>query len=119
MCSATVEGGGFSIPNIIQTDAPIAPGHSGGPLLNIQGQVVGMNTAGIPPILGGGIAFAIPSTTITRIADTLIEKGNYVHPYLGLKGRYCNFRFSTERYRHTNNNLQGHICRYNYKEWSC
>ena len=80
------EAGGFSIPNIIQTDAPIAPGSSGGPLLNIQGQVVGMNTAGIPPILGGGIAFAIPSTTITRIATTLIEKGDYIHPYLGLKG---------------------------------
>src|SRR5438105_4721952 len=53
---------GFSIPNAIQTDAPINPGNSGGPLLNIQGQVVGINTA----ILSGsggfsGLGFAVPS----------------------------------------------------------
>ena len=83
---AAAEAGGFSIPNVIQTDAPIAPGSSGGPLLDMQGQVVGMNTAGIPSIVGGGIAFAIPSDTITKIVPTLIEKGTYVHPFLGLKG---------------------------------
>jgi S1-C subfamily serine protease len=80
-------GAGFSIPNAIQTDAPINPGNSGGPLLNMQGQVVGMNTA----ILSGtdtfsGIGFAIPSNTITKIASSLIEKGQFVHPYLGLSG---------------------------------
>jgi S1-C subfamily serine protease len=80
-------GAGFSMPNAIQTDAPINPGNSGGPLLNTQGQVIGMNTA----ILSGtdtfsGIGFAIPSTTITKIVHSLIEKGQYVHPYLGLSG---------------------------------
>jgi S1-C subfamily serine protease len=83
---AAAEAGGFSIPDVIQTDAPIAPGSSGGPLLDMQGQVVGMNTAGIPSIVGGGIAFAIPSDTITKIVPTLIEKGSYVHPFFGLKG---------------------------------
>jgi S1-C subfamily serine protease len=80
-------GAGFSLPNAIQTDAPINPGNSGGPLLNMQGQVVGMNTA----ILSGtdtfsGVGFAIPSNTITKIVASLIEKGSYVHPYLGLSG---------------------------------
>jgi S1-C subfamily serine protease len=79
-------GGGFSIPNIIQTDAPINPGNSGGPLLDTQGKMIGMNTA----ILSGtntfsGIGFAIPSNDITRIVPTLIEKGYYPHPYLGLR----------------------------------
>jgi S1-C subfamily serine protease len=83
---ADAAGGSFSISNIIQTDAPIAPGSSGGPLLNMQGQVVGMNTAGIPSIVASGIAFAIPADTITRIVPVLIENGTYVHPYIGLSG---------------------------------
>jgi S1-C subfamily serine protease len=80
-------GVGFSIPDVIQTDAPINPGNSGGPLLNMQGQVIGINTA-ISSDTGtfSGIAFAIPSTTITRIVPSLIEKGNYTHPYIGLTG---------------------------------
>jgi S1-C subfamily serine protease len=79
---------GFSIPNAIQTDAPINPGSSGGPLLNMQGQVVGINTAILSSGTGGfsGTAFAIPSSTITRIVPTLIEKGNYTHSYIGISG---------------------------------
>jgi S1-C subfamily serine protease len=71
---------GFSIPNAIQTDTLINPGNSGGPLLNTNGQVIGMNTAGL---FGSGIGFAIPSNAITRIVPALIEKGNYTHPWLG------------------------------------
>jgi S1-C subfamily serine protease len=78
-------GVGFLIPNAIQTDAPVNPGNSGGPLLNTRGEMIGMNTA----ILSGtntfsGIGFAIPSNTITKIVPILIEKGYYLHPYLGL-----------------------------------
>jgi S1-C subfamily serine protease len=76
-----IGGLGFSIPNAIQTDALINPGNSGGPLLNMNGQVIGMNTAGL---FGSGIGFAIPSNAITRIVPALIEKGNYTHPWLGL-----------------------------------
>src|SRR5919197_3503868 len=78
---------GFSIPNTIQTDAAINPGNSGGPLLNMQGQVIGMNTA----IFSGtgvysGIGFAIPSNTIARETPLLIKNGTYIHPWLGISG---------------------------------
>ncbi|MFL6471136.1 MAG: S1C family serine protease [Nitrososphaeraceae archaeon] len=78
---------GFSIPGAIQTDAQINPGNSGGPLLNIQGQVIGINTAAISASEQGGfsgVGLAIPSTTVLRIVPTLIEKGYYTHPYVGL-----------------------------------
>jgi len=67
----------------IQTDAAINPGNSGGPLLNQQGQVVGMNTA----IIGRaqGLGFAIPINRATEIANQLIAKGEVVHPYLGIQ----------------------------------
>ena len=78
---------GFSISNIIQTDAPINPGNSGGPLLNTQGQVVGMNTA-ILSRTGSysGVGFAIPSNTIAKEVPLLIKGGTYVHPWLGISG---------------------------------
>jgi S1-C subfamily serine protease len=78
---------GFSIPNVIQTDAAINPGNSGGPMLNLQGYVISINTA-IQSKTGefSGIGFAVPSNTIKRIVPSLIQKGSYEHPWLGVAG---------------------------------
>jgi S1-C subfamily serine protease len=77
----------YSIPNTIQIDAPINPGNSGGPLMDIQGYVVGMNTA-IYSDNGAfsGIGFAIPSNTIVKEVPELIKTGAYEHPWLGISG---------------------------------
>jgi S1-C subfamily serine protease len=78
---------GFSTPNAIQTDAAINPGNSGGPLLNMQGQVVGINTA-INSATGefSGVGFAVPSSSILREMPALIQNGCYNHTWLGISG---------------------------------
>jgi putative serine protease PepD len=75
----------FTINDSIQTDAAINHGNSGGPLLNAQGQVIGVN-AQIKSDYGGneGVGFSIPSNTIRRIASTLISSGKVEHAYLGV-----------------------------------
>ncbi len=78
---------GFSIPDVIQTDAAINPGNSGGPLLDVEGNVIGVNSA-ITSQTGefAGIGFAIPSNTVARIVPYLIKDGKYDHPWLGIAG---------------------------------
>ncbi|GAW90978.1 S1C family serine protease [Calderihabitans maritimus] len=68
--------------DLLQTDASINPGNSGGPLLNLQGKVVGINTA--INAQAQGIGFAIPSSTVQSVLDELIEKGRVVRPQLGV-----------------------------------
>ena len=79
--------GGYVIIDVIQIDAAVNPGNSGGPLVNLKGQVVGVNSA-IESETGTftGIGFAIPSDTIKREIDDLIETGGYKHPWLGISG---------------------------------
>ena len=75
--------------DLIQTDAAISPGDSGGALANERGQVVGINTSYVPPQSGTvNIAFAIPSTTAVSVADQIIENGKAVHA--GLGGEFTN-----------------------------
>ena len=69
--------------SFIQTDAAINPGNSGGPLLNAQGEVIGINTAIIQN--AQGLGFAIPVNTARDIAEELIAKGEVEHPYLGIQ----------------------------------
>lgn len=75
---------GTIIEDVIQTDASINPGNSGGPLLNSQGEIIGVNTAILSPTGASvGIGFAIPGNTAKRIAAELIAKGFVSYPYLG------------------------------------
>jgi S1-C subfamily serine protease len=71
-----------SILNAVVTDAAIADGNSGGPLLNLKGEVIGMNTAADEDT--PCCTYAIPSNTIKHIVPTLIESGEYIHPWIGL-----------------------------------
>ncbi len=77
----------YTIPDVIQTDAPINPGNSGGVLLNDEGQVIGVTSAIVSPVrASAGIGFAVPSAIVQKIVPVLIEKGRYVHPWLGISG---------------------------------
>lgn len=77
----------FLIPNLVQTDAAINQGNSGGPLLNIAGEVIGMNTQFSSDTgIYAGIGAAIPSDVIKRVVPELISTGTYQHPYIGIAG---------------------------------
>lgn len=74
--------------NLIQHDAAINPGNSGGPLLNMNGEVVGVNTLGISVDDNGqpvqGLFFAIPSNSVEKVVGQLIDKGEVSYPYVGI-----------------------------------
>ncbi|MCI0397248.1 MAG: trypsin-like peptidase domain-containing protein [Chloroflexi bacterium] len=76
----------YSLPDVVQTDTPINPGNSGGPLINLQGEVVGVNSA-IRSDTGfnSGVGFAIPVNAVRRIVPSLIENGSYVYSYMGVR----------------------------------
>ncbi|HLC29617.1 MAG TPA: trypsin-like peptidase domain-containing protein [Dehalococcoidia bacterium] len=86
--------GGIVLEDLIQTDAAINHGNSGGPLVNTQGQVIGINTSVIRQTQGGeaveGIGFAIPSNTVQLVARQLIEKGRVTRPFLGVAHQQIN-----------------------------
>jgi serine protease Do len=85
----------FVVEGLIQTDAAINPGNSGGPLADLDGKVIGMNTAMIP--FAQGMGFAIPSETIKRIMDQIARHGRVVRPWLGISGMDVN-KFVARRY---------------------
>lgn len=88
--SVVVPDAGFAYESLIQTDAAINPGNSGGPLLNGDGEVVGINTLivrgdGITASIGEGLGFAIAGSTVNEIVATLIEEGEIVRPFFGIR----------------------------------
>lgn len=89
---STPEGDSFyTAGDILQTDAALNPGNSGGPLINLQGEVVGVNRAirtetftVAGEAANSGVGFAIPVNIVRRVAPALIETGRYDYPYLGV-----------------------------------
>ena len=73
--------------SVIQTDAAINPGNSGGPLLNLQGEVIGVNSQILSETRSNsGIGFAIPSNLVKRVSQILIRDGKIDYSYLGIQG---------------------------------
>jgi serine protease Do len=75
-----------ALTDLIQTDAAISPGNSGGALADRDGEIIGINVAYLPPAETGAVnlGFAVPSDTAVSVADQLIEKGKVTTPYLGV-----------------------------------
>ena len=77
---------GAPLVDLIQTDAAISPGNSGGAVLGAQGEVVGMSVAYIPPTAGAvALGFAIPAATVVDVADQLLATGTARHAYIGIQ----------------------------------
>jgi S1-C subfamily serine protease len=84
---------GYTIDKVIQTDAPINQGNSGGPLLNTSGQVIGVNSQIEPGDSGTGnlgIGFAVPSATLREVVSQIRESGKVEHAYLGVQTQAVN-----------------------------
>ena len=77
-------GADFIYEGLLQTDAAINPGNSGGPLADLNGNVIGINTAMIP--FAQGVGFAIPIDPVKRIAEQILQSGKVVRPWLGISG---------------------------------
>jgi len=83
---ASAAQGGQSLVDLIQTDAAISPGNSGGALIGSDGRLVGINVAYIPPAAGAvSLGFAIPSPTVSDVVDELLVDGTAEHAYMGVQ----------------------------------
>jgi 2-alkenal reductase len=82
-------GNGYQIEDLIQTDAAINHGNSGGPLMNLAGEVIGINTLVVRNTNSGdvaeGLGFAVPVNTARAVAEQIIQKGYFSRPYMGIR----------------------------------
>lgn len=90
------------LEGLIQTDASINRGNSGGPLINLRGEVIGINTLVVRGggVLGAdqaeGLGFAVPSTIVRIVSEQIIQNGEMVYPYLGIRYQMIDGEFATE-----------------------
>jgi serine protease Do len=77
----------YTIPDVIQTDAPVNPGNSGGVLLDLDGRLLGVPSQIESPVrASAGVGFAIPSAIVQNVVPTLINQGKVEHPWIGISG---------------------------------
>ena len=91
--------------DLIQTDAAINPGNSGGPLINSNGQVIGINTL-VRSGPGAGLGFAIPINLAKNVSEQLLENGEVIHPYLGVQLISLNPKIAKEHNEDPNSLVQ-------------
>ncbi len=91
--------------DLIQTDAAINPGNSGGPLINSNGQVIGINTL-VRSGPGAGLGFAIPINLAKNVSDQLLKNGEVIHPYLGVQLISLNPKIAKEHNEDPNSLVQ-------------
>ena len=92
-------GRGYQLEDLIQTDAAIYQGNSGGPLVNLSGQVIGLNTlivrgGGFGSALAEGLGFAVASNTVRAVSDQIVQNGYVARPYLGIRWESINPRIA-------------------------
>jgi serine protease Do len=94
-------GTGYQLENMIQTDAAINSGNSGGPLVNLAGEVIGVNTMVVRGdsssgnAIAEGLGFAIPSNSVRMVSEQIIQKGYFTRPYLGVQIQAINPRLAS------------------------
>ena len=91
--------------DLIQTDAAINPGNSGGPLINSNGEVIGINTL-VRSGPGAGLGFAIPINLAKNVSDQLLQNGEVIHPYLGVQLISLNPKIAREHNQDPNSLVQ-------------
>jgi 2-alkenal reductase len=86
-------GNGYQLEDLIQTDAAINQGNSGGPLVNLSGEVIGINTlivrgSSLSSTVAEGLGFAVPANTVQAVSSQIIQKGYFSRPYLGINWQW-------------------------------
>ncbi len=94
-------GKGYLMQGLIQTDAAINQGNSGGPLVNLAGEVIGINTlivrgGGFGTAVAEGLGFALPSNTARAVSAQIIDKGYFSYPYVGIRWQWITERISRQ-----------------------
>jgi len=94
-------GKGYQMQGLIQTDAAINQGNSGGPLVNLAGEVIGINTlivrgGGYGTAVAEGLGFALPSNMARAVSSQIISKGYFSYPYLGIRWQWITERISQQ-----------------------